>query len=150
MKKAIFLLLVLAMCTACMQLDQELRPDDQGVQLSTGAPVRVCTYQAGQYQALMDVAVLKQMFRPLPASDIDAVTFLQIEGKHYLEASHPNGRRYIELIPSETDNSLLLGSRMTGCSSGGDCKNCKYTGGTNCGCANGSNDCSYEQMTVIW
>ena len=140
MKKAIYLLLGCLMCTACTRLDHELQPDAADIQFSTPAPVRICTYQQGQYQALLDVATLKLMFRPLAASDIDGIQFIQIDGKHYLEATHPNGSRYIELI----------GSRMTACNSGGLCKNCKYTGGSNCGCGNGSNDCSYDEMTVTW
>jgi hypothetical protein len=150
MKKAIYLLLGCLMCTACTRLDHELHPDAAEIQFSTSAPVRICTYQQGQYQALLDVATLKLMFRPLAASDIDGIQFLQIDGTHFMEATSSSGSRYIELIPSQTDNSLLLGSRMTACNSGGVCKNCKYTGGSNCGCGNGSNDCSYDEMTVTW
>ncbi len=150
MKKAIYLLLGLLMCSACSPVDQAFRPDIADIQLSSSGPIRICTYTQGQYQALQSTATLKQMFQPLPASDIDEIKFLQIEGKHYIEALYPNGSRYIELIPSDNDNSLLLTSRMIGCASGGTCKSCRYTGGTSCGCANGTDDCSYEQMTVIW
>jgi hypothetical protein len=150
MKKAIYILLVSVMCTACMQLDQKQDFDAADIQLSTNSPLRICTFSNGQYQTLVGLGTLKQMFLPLAASSIEDIQFLQIDGTHYMEAKHPNGRRYIELITNSMDNSLLLGTRMTTCESGGVCKSCKYTGGSSCGCANGTDDCKYDAMTVIW
>jgi hypothetical protein len=150
MKKAIYLLLVVAMCAACTRKDHELSPKELDVQFSADNPIRVCTFQQGHYQALWGEATLKQMFYPTPVNEIQEIEFSMIDGAHYMEAVLPTGRLYIDLLPSGVDNGLILGTRMKGCDSGGLCKSCKYTGGINCGCGNGTNDCDYSQMTVTW
>lgn len=74
-------------------------------------------------------------------------SFQEIEGFLYVEAQTANGTLYLRLPQKDIDGSFIsTNCVLVSCSSNGECKNCKYTGGTNCGCANGSNDCVFSEM----